>query len=69
VRAKYGERGYRYIYMEAGHISQNLYLQAASLGLGSVVIGAFIDDDMHKLLQIDGRKEIVVSIQAVGKLQ
>jgi len=55
--------------MEAGHISQNLYLQAASLGLGSVVIGAFIDDDMHKLLQIDGRKEIVVSIQAVGKLQ
>jgi SagB-type dehydrogenase family enzyme len=34
---KYGDRGYRYIYMEAGHVSQNLYLQAAGLGLGTEI--------------------------------
>lgn len=68
VRSKYGERGYRYTYMEAGHISQNIYLQATSLGLGSVVVGAFIDDDINRLIGIDGRKEAVIAIQPVGKL-
>ncbi len=68
TRAKYGERGYRYVYMEAGHISQNIYLQAASLGLGTVMVGAFLDDDMNKLIMADGKKEAVIAIQAVGKI-
>ncbi len=68
TRSKYGDRGMRYIYMEAGHINQNISLQAASLGLGSVVIGAFIDDDMNALVMVDGKKEAVIVIQAVGTI-
>jgi len=47
---KYGERGVRYVHMEAGHVSQNVYLQAVSLGLGTVAIGAFYDDEVKKVV-------------------
>jgi SagB-type dehydrogenase family enzyme len=47
---KYGERGIRYIFMEAGHVAQNIHLQAVSLNLGTVVIGAFRDDEVKKAL-------------------
>lgn len=49
---RYGERGIRYVYMEAGHVGQNLYLQAEARGLGMVVVGAFHDDQVHGLLQL-----------------
>ncbi len=68
TRHKYGERGFRYIYIEAGHISQNIYLQATSLGLGSVCVGAFLDEKANQLIDIDGRKEAVIYIHAVGRL-
>jgi SagB-type dehydrogenase family enzyme len=44
--AKYGERGMRYVDMEAGHASQNVYLEARSLGLATVAIGAFMDGEV-----------------------
>ncbi len=53
IAEKYAARGYRYIYMESGHISQNIYLQAESLGLGSVCVGAFLDDKANSLIGID----------------
>jgi SagB-type dehydrogenase family enzyme len=65
---RYGERGYRYIYMEAGHISQNLYLQAVSLGHGSVCVGAFSDERVNRLIGIDGKKESAIYIHAVGTI-
>jgi len=68
VRHKYGERGFRYAYIEAEHISQNIYLQAVSLGLGSVSVGAFLDEEINKLIGIDGRTEAVIYIHAVGTL-
>ncbi len=66
---RYGKRGLRYIYMEAGHISQNIYLQATSLGLGSVSIGAFLDDEMNQLFGVDGKKESIVYLHAVGSIK
>lgn len=65
--AKYGQRGVRYVYMEAGHISQNVYLQATSLGLGAVAVGAFKDEDLNALLGIDGQGETAIYVNAVGK--
>jgi SagB-type dehydrogenase family enzyme len=52
ITVKYGERGIRYIYMEAGHSCQNLLLQAVALGLGAVPIGAFDDDQIQNLLNL-----------------
>lgn len=66
TRHKYGERGVRYVYIEAGHISQNIFLQAVSLKLGSVCVGAFFDQKVNELIGIDGRKEAAIYLHAVG---
>lgn len=52
VTGKYGERGIRYAHIEAGHIAQNIHLQAVALGLGSVSIGAFSDEHVQKALNL-----------------
>jgi len=44
--AKYRERTYRYVLLEAGHVGQNLCLAATGLGLGACTVGAFDDDDL-----------------------
>jgi len=64
---KYGERGIRFIHLEVGHISENLYLQANSMGLGVVAIGGFSDEEVNAFLGVDGEKESVIYINAVGK--
>lgn len=65
--AKYGNRGLRYVYMEAGHAAQNIYLQAVSLKLGTVSMGAFKDADVSKVLQIVGQEDPLY-IMPVGKI-
>ena len=62
---KYGERGVRYVHMEVGHAAQNVYLQAVSLGLGTVVVGAFDDGGVEKLLQMQD-DERALCIMPVG---
>jgi SagB-type dehydrogenase family enzyme len=63
---KYGQRAYRYIYLDAGHIAQNLALAAVSLNLGSCEIGALYDDQVNKILDIDGTDESVICMAVVG---
>ena len=63
---KYGERGVRYIHMEAGHAAQNILLQAVALDLGSVVIGAFADHEVNELLKTD-KGRLPLHIIPVGK--
>jgi SagB-type dehydrogenase family enzyme len=64
---KYGERGVRYVHMEVGHAAQNVYLQAVSQGLGTVVVGAFDDGGVEKLLQMQD-DERALCIMPVGRL-
>lgn len=47
---RYGERGVMYVHMEVGHVSQNIYLQAVSLGLGTVAVGAFDNERVADLV-------------------
>ena len=50
---RYGRRGERYVHMEVGHVGQNLSLQAVALGLATVMIGAFEDEEVSKALKIE----------------
>jgi SagB-type dehydrogenase family enzyme len=59
---RYGERGIRYVYMEAGHAAQNVHLQAESLGLGSVAVGAFDDASVSKVLSLPDHREPIYMV-------
>jgi SagB-type dehydrogenase family enzyme len=65
---RYGERGIRYVYMEAGHAAQNVYLQAVSLNLGTVVVGAFSDNEVKEILNIP-ENEQPLYIMPIGKIK
>lgn len=64
--SKYGDRGIRYVHMEVGHAAQNVYLQAISINLGTVVIGAFHDERVKKVMQMLP-KEQPLYIMPVGR--
>jgi SagB-type dehydrogenase family enzyme len=67
TRFKYGERGYRFALLEAGHIAQNILLTATALALGAVAIGGFIDDEINKMLDIDGVDEASIYLIPIGR--
>jgi SagB-type dehydrogenase family enzyme len=50
---RYGNRGERYVHIEVGHAGQNIYLQATALGLATVAIAAFQDEEVRKVLRLD----------------
>ncbi len=58
----YGQRGIRYVYMEAGHAAQNVHLQAEALCLGSVAVGAFDDCSVSKVLSLPKNLEPVYMV-------
>ena len=64
---RYGERGYRYLYLDAGHVCQNLYLAAEAIGCGACAIGAFEDDDVNRVLGLDGVNRFAIYLGTVGK--
>ncbi|MDX1764276.1 MAG: SagB/ThcOx family dehydrogenase [bacterium] len=66
---KYRQRAYRYIYLDAGHIAQNLYLAGEALGLGVCAIAAFFDDEVNELIGLDGVEETIIYMATVGKNQ
>jgi SagB-type dehydrogenase family enzyme len=63
---KYRQRAYRYVYLDAGHIAQNLALSATSIGLGSCQVGAFYDDEVNKIVGLDGEEESAIYLSVVG---
>ncbi len=65
---KYGPRGERYVHMEAGHVGQNVYLQARALGLGTTMVGAFNDAEVQQLLGF-GADEAPLAVLPVGRLR
>ena len=66
MKWKYDQRAYRYIYLDAGHIAENLALAATSLELGSCQIGALYDDEVNQIIDVDGTEESVIYMSVVG---
>lgn len=64
---RYGERGIRYVHNEIGHVSQNIHLQVAALNLGTVVIGAYRDEEVEAILNL-GEEIRVLYMMPVGKI-
>jgi len=64
---RYPDRGYRYLFLDAGHVCQNLYLAAESLGYGVCALGAFHDEQLNTLLGLDGEDQFTVYSATVGK--
>jgi SagB-type dehydrogenase family enzyme len=67
TRFKYGQRGYRFALLEAGHVAQNLLLAATALGLASVPLGGFYDRHTDEFLGLDGVNDSVLYTVAVGR--
>ena len=63
---RYGGRGVRYADMEAGNASQNIYLMAEALGLGTVVIGAFLDKELARILSL-AKDEVPLLLMPIGR--
>ncbi len=64
---KYGNRGMRYLFLDSGHICQNLVIAAEATGNGACPVAAFYDDEMNELLDINPEDETVLYAAAVGK--
>ncbi|MFW9794014.1 MAG: SagB/ThcOx family dehydrogenase [Candidatus Thorarchaeota archaeon] len=66
---KYLQRAYRYVFLDAAHIAQNLALASEGLGLGSCQIGALYDDELNRLIGLEPDLESVIYMGCVGKPQ
>ena len=66
---RYGERGYRYLHIDVGHVCQNLYLAAEAIGSGVCAIAAFNDEAINNVLGIDGKLQFVIYLATLGKKQ
>jgi len=63
--AKYGNRAQRYTHIETGHVGQNIYLQAESLGIGTVMAGAFNDKQVQSVLELS-KEEMPLAVMSLG---
>jgi SagB-type dehydrogenase family enzyme len=63
---KYDQRAYRYIYLDAGNVAENLALAAVSIACGSCQVGAFFDNEINSILGVDGTEESTICLSVVG---
>ncbi len=66
--ARYGDRGYRYVLLEAGHVAQNICLAVTSTGLGAVTLGGFDDDVANTSLRPVVGDRVTLYALAIGSL-
>jgi len=66
---RFAQRAYRYIFLDAGHICQNLYLLAGAIGCGVCAIASYDDNQVNTLLGLDGEKYFSVYLASLGKRQ
>jgi SagB-type dehydrogenase family enzyme len=59
VRAKYAERGLRFLLLEAGHLMQNLCLSSTTLGLVTVPLGGYFESDLARRLSLLSSDEVL----------
>jgi SagB-type dehydrogenase family enzyme len=64
---RYGERGFRYLHLDAGHVCQNLYLAAEAIGCGVCAIAAFDDEQLNTTLGLDGETQFVIYLASLGR--
>lgn len=67
TRVKYGERGYRFVLLDAGHLAQNMYLAANALNFGCCGVGGFADNKFNQLLDLQGQGEQIIYLLGIGK--
>lgn len=66
VLLKYGDRGYRFVCLEAGLAAQNLSLVGEALDIGTCMVGGYKDDAFHDLLDVDGTSEALLNLFVIG---
>lgn len=64
---KYGDRGYRFVLLEAGHLGQNAVLSASATGLASATVGGFFDRELDRYLGFDGLSESTIYALLLGR--
>ena len=64
----FGARAWRYLFLDAGHVCQNLYLAAQTRQIGVCAVGAFYDDKLNAALALDGTQRFAVYAATAGKL-
>ena len=67
TKRKYGERGYRYVLLDVGHLGQNIYLACTALGLAVMTTCGFFDEPANELLRLDGIDESMLYVAFIGK--
>jgi SagB-type dehydrogenase family enzyme len=65
---KYGQRGYRFLWLDAGHVGQNVYLVATGMGLGVAAVGGFFDGEVDALLRLSADEQAMYML-CVGNCQ
>ena len=65
----YGHRAWQYLYLDAGHVCQNLYLSAYTIQTGVCALGSFNDVELNQALGLDGKDEFAVYAAHIGKIK